>query len=148
MYNMNEQIQETVTDLCAECSALMASNLTNKAAKCVSARMYARELSVHLKPHVKLKKLLVPRNLVHLYHHVSWSQPIDREKLKLCTKPLKMNISIIGKQPRSLDSFCPFGAPLIIPESGNPFLCGNGAGQPTCPTAFECNVQTGKLHGR
>lgn len=51
------------------------------------------------------------------------------------------------KQPRTLDSLCTFGAPLLIPETGNPFLCGKGPGQPSCPAAFDCNVKTGDDYG-
>ncbi|ODM92548.1 BPTI/Kunitz domain-containing protein [Orchesella cincta] len=51
------------------------------------------------------------------------------------------------KQPRTLESLCIFGAPLLIPETGNPFLCGRDPGQPTCPAAFDCNVKTGDEYG-
>ncbi|OXA42656.1 Nidogen-2 [Folsomia candida] len=51
------------------------------------------------------------------------------------------------KQPRSLDSLCPFGAPLTIPELGSPFLCGSGPSGPPCPAAFQCNVGAGNDYG-
>lgn len=51
------------------------------------------------------------------------------------------------KTPRSLDSLCPFGAPLTIPETQSPFLCGAAPSGPSCPAAFQCSIGAGNDYG-
>uniref|UniRef100_A0A2R5L5B6 Uncharacterized protein n=1 Tax=Ornithodoros turicata TaxID=34597 RepID=A0A2R5L5B6_9ACAR len=51
------------------------------------------------------------------------------------------------KRPRSLESFCPRGDPLLSPDSGRPLLCGYGPSKPQCPAKFQCQVQSGNDYG-
>ena len=52
----------------------------------------------------------------------------------------------VGKQPRSLESLCPVGDPLMIDDNEKPFLCGLEPGKPTCPALYSCHVTPGEFY--
>jgi len=139
-------------------------------AKFANVKIFARILNALKILNVRFKRFLVAPRIVHLFLHVSQlPQKINctislnemfapqNHLLSSCysysiallfVSLLKKSFSLIhvGKQRRSLNDLCPFGPPLMMPDTGNPFLCGLGPGKPACPPAFDCDVQLGNLN--